>query len=193
MATILLINPSYEATYGSAKGTMTNPIYPTLGLTTIAAEAIGRGHRVRILDLSHRPYDWRLVRSTILDLKPDIVGITATTPLMNQLRDISVLCKDLSRDILVVGGGAHISGLPVESLRESALDLALAGESDLTFGDVCDGLDPRTIPGLYYRDASGGIAYTGQRPLIENLDDCRCRRGISLTPASTPTRSAGSW
>ena len=170
MATVLLINPSYHATYGAAKGSMTNPIYPTLGLTTIAAEALRRGHTVKILDLSHRLYDWRLVRAVILEHKPDIVGITATTPLMNQLRDISVLCKDISSDILVVGGGAHISGMPVESMRESMLDLAMTGESDLTFGEVCDGQAPASVKGLYYRDAAGEIVYTGARPLIGDLD-----------------------
>jgi anaerobic magnesium-protoporphyrin IX monomethyl ester cyclase len=167
----LLINPSYAGSYGAAKAALTYPVYPTLGLTTIAAEALSRGHAVDILDLSYRPYDWDLVRSTIRALKPDIVGVTATTPLMNQLRDISVLCKDISRDILVVGGGAHISALPGESMNESRLDLALAGESDRTFGEICDGRDPRTVPGLYYRDGAGNIVHTGPRPLVENLDD----------------------
>ena len=171
MSTVLLINPSYAGTYGAAKAALTTPIYPTLGLATIAAEALRRGHTVEILDLSYRPYDWRLVKSRILELKPDVVGITATTPLMNQLRDITVLCKDISTDLLVVGGGAHVSALPVESLEESRLDLALVGECDLTFGEVCDGRDPNTVAGLYCRDAGGAIVFTGPRPLIENLDD----------------------
>lgn len=172
MSIVLLINPSYSASYGTtSKGTITNPIYPTLGLTTIAGEALKRGHQVHILDLSYRPYDWQLVKSTISQLKPDIVGITATTPLMNQLRDITVLCKDISKNILVVGGGAHISALPVESMKQSQLDLALIGESDFTFGDLCDGKDPKTIKGLYYRNSNDNIIFTGFRPLVENLDN----------------------
>ncbi len=170
MGNVLLINPSYSAaSYGSSKSAITNPIYPTLGLTTIAGEALRRGRTVDILDMSWRPYDWRLVKSEILRLKPDIVGITATSPLMNQLRDISVLCKDISKDILVAGGGAHVSAMPLESMRESLLDVALAGESDLTFGELCDGRDPKTIAGLYRRDG-GEIVYTGPRPLIDDLD-----------------------
>jgi len=171
MTRVLLINPSYAGTYGSAKAALSTPIYPTLGLTTVAAEALRRGHRVTVLDLSDRPYDWTLVRSTILQTRPEIVGITATTPLMNQLRDLAVLCKDISSEILVVGGGAHISALPLESMQESHLDLALTGEADLTFGELCDGHDPKTTRGLYYRDGGGHIVYTGDRPLIENLDD----------------------
>ena len=124
MSKVLLINPSYTGSYGSAKASITNPIFPTSGLTSIAAVALQRGHEVRILDLSYRPYDWKLIQSEILNFKPGIVGITATTPLMNQLRDITVLCKDISKDMLVVGGGAHISAMPLESMEESMLDLA---------------------------------------------------------------------
>src|SRR5262247_3345410 len=126
MAKVLLINPSYKGTYGAYKASLTYPVYPTLGLTTVAAEALRRGHKVEVLDLSYRPYDWRLVQERVQRMAPDVVGITATTPLMNQLRDISVLCKDVSKDILVVGGGAHVSALPTECLQESMLDLALA-------------------------------------------------------------------
>jgi anaerobic magnesium-protoporphyrin IX monomethyl ester cyclase len=171
MSRVLLINPSYFGSYGSARAGITNPIFPTLGLATIAAEALKRGHTVEILDMSFLPYDWRMVKEKIVSTRPDIVGVTATTPLMNQLRDLSVLCKDISKDILVVGGGAHIAALPFESLKESMLDLAIAGEGDLTFGEICDGKDPKEILGLYYRGSNGEIVHSGNRPLIHSLDD----------------------
>ncbi len=83
MAKVLLVNPSYEPSYGGARGGIVNPIHPTLGLATIAATAKQRGHDVEIFDLSWRPYDIELIRQKLLAAKPDIVGITATTPLMN--------------------------------------------------------------------------------------------------------------
>ena len=171
MASVLMINPSYSGSYGSAKASISNPIFPTLGLATIAATALQRGHKVNVLDLSYRPYDWRLIRDEIMRLRPDIVGVTATTPLMNQLRDISVLCKDVSRDILVCGGGAHVSAMPLQSMAESMVDLVLGGEADYTFADVCDGKKPDEILGLYYRETDGSIRFSGERPLVENLDD----------------------
>jgi anaerobic magnesium-protoporphyrin IX monomethyl ester cyclase len=171
MARVLLINPSYAGTYGAYKASLTYPVYPTLGLTTIAGEALRRGHRVDVLDLSYRRYDWRLVQSAIRATAPDVVGITATTPLMNQLRDISVLCKDLSSEILLVGGGAHVSALPVESMNESCLDAAIGGEGDDAFGEICDGRPLPSVRGVYHRGAGGEIAFTGPRPLIANLDD----------------------
>ena len=122
---ILLINPSYSPSYGGTKAGIVNPVCPTLGLATIAATAVERGHKVEILDLSWRPYDFQLVKERILQFKPDIVGITATTPLMNQLRDLTILIKDISKKIFIVGGGAHPSAIPLESLSESKLEIII--------------------------------------------------------------------
>src|SRR3989338_7801449 len=96
---VLLINQSYRPSYGGAKAGIVNPIHPTLGLATIAAVALEHGHKVEILDLSWRSYDHTIIAAKVREIEPDIVGITATTPLMNQLRDISVLVKDLAAEI----------------------------------------------------------------------------------------------
>ena len=65
MAKVLLINPSYSPSYGGSKASIVEPIIPTLGLATIAATALQRGHKVEILDLSWRPYDYRMVQDHI--------------------------------------------------------------------------------------------------------------------------------
>ena len=95
---------------------------------------------------------------------------TATTPLMNQLRDISVLVKDISREILLLGGGPHASALPEETLRESMLDIVIVGEADYSFADVCDGRKIGEIKGLVYRDGDECVS-TGLREPIQNLDE----------------------
>ena len=170
MAKILLINPSYSPSYGGTKVKVVNPIYPTLGLATIAATALQGKHKVEILDFSWRPYNFEPIRKRILQTKPDIVGITATTPLMNQLRDISVLVKDISKSILVIGGGPHPSALPKETLQETMLDAVLIGEADYSFKDICDNYPLSDILGISYRD-DDQIFSTKQRPLITNLDE----------------------
>lgn len=170
MATALLVNPSYRDSYGSAKGAIIDPVYPTLGLLTIAAMAERSGHKIEILDLSYSQYDYRVIQDAVKRIKPDVVGVTTTTPLMNQTRDISVLLKSMSKDILVVAGGAHISALPEESLRESLLDMAVVGEADYTFAEILDGRKPQDILGIHYRDGEA-IRATAPRPFIENLDD----------------------
>lgn len=169
MAKVLLINPSYFPSYGGAKAGIVNPILPILGLATIAATARQAGHTIEILDLSWRPYDFEFIRERILANRPDIIGVTATTPLMNQLRDISVLAKDISKDIAVVGGGAHPSALPKETLAESRLDAVFVGEADFSFAEYCDGRKPGEIKGIWYRDGDE-LKSTGVRAPVESLD-----------------------
>ena len=171
MSKVLLINPSYNPSYGGVKASIVNPIMPTLGLATIAATALQKNHKVEILDLSWKPYNYKLIRDHINKNKPDIVGVTATTPLMNQLRDISVLVKDISNNIVVVAGGSHPSALPEETLKESKVDAVFVGEADYTFADICDGFSLEKIPGLVYKNNNGEILSTTPRPPIANLDD----------------------
>lgn len=171
MARVLLINPSYVASYSGTKGSIANPVFPTLGLSTLAGSAMQRGHDVQILDLSYVPYNYQYVKEKLETFAPDIVGITATTPLMNQLRDISVLCKDVLPNTKVVGGGPHVSALPIESMLESKLDAVFVGEADFSFADYCDGKPNSEVKGIYYRDENQNIAFTGMAPPIANLDD----------------------
>jgi anaerobic magnesium-protoporphyrin IX monomethyl ester cyclase len=169
MSRVLLINPSYEAGYRRVRAGLVNPVYPVLGLAAIAAEAERRGHVVRILDLSYLPYDARWIRATIRAWRPDLVGITAATPLMNQVRDLSVLCKDISPDLPVVAGGPHPSALPRTSLRESMLDGILAGEADQAFGELVDGAPLAELAGAWSREGDD-VVHAGPRPLIADLD-----------------------
>lgn len=169
MANILLINPSYMGSYGGNKMSVVTPIYPTLALSTIAASARTRGHKVKILDLSMYQYNYFDVEREVRRYKPDICGITALTPGINQLIDMSVLIKDISNDILIIGGGSHASSLPEETMRQSKLDAVVIGEGDFSFPDICEGLSFSNINGLYYRDGED-IKSTGMRPLIDNLD-----------------------
>ncbi|MBF0146473.1 MAG: cobalamin-dependent protein [Magnetococcales bacterium] len=170
MSKILLINPSYYNVYGSTQAGIANPVYPVLSLAVLGGAARIGGHEAAIMDLSYRSYDPEYVRAEILRLRPDVVGITATTPLINQMRDISFLVKDISKDILVVGGGIHASALPSETIRESALDMVVVGEGDRTVVDILDGKPAADIPGIYWRH-DGEVVANGDRPLVEYLDE----------------------
>lgn len=170
MAKALLINPSYRDSYGSAKAAITDPIFPTLGLLTTAAMAESRGHKVEILDLSYDQYDYRVIEEAVKRSKPDVVGVTGTTPLMNQVRDISVLVKSISPSIVVMAGGAHVTALPEESLRESLLDLVVIGEGDHTFAELMDGRRLADVAGIFYREGDA-VRKTASRPFIDDLDE----------------------
>lgn len=169
MSKALLINPSYFRTYGSTEGGIAFPVYPVLSITAIAAAVRQRGHEVSILDLSYRRYEPDLVEEVIRREQPDLVGITATTPLANQMRDISYLVKDVSPEIITVAGGAHPTAMPEESMRESCLDHVAAGEADWTLPDLLDGVRPEDVGGLY-RWEGGQVCSTPMADLHTDLD-----------------------
>lgn len=169
MSKLLLINPSYLKTYGSNQAGLANPVYPVLGLAAIAGEARRAGHEVQILDLSYRVYDPDYLRGIIQDGFTHI-GITATTPLVNQVRDISFLVKDINKNIKCFGGGSHPSALPYETMRESALDFVVVGEGDQTVVEVLNSNDYASVSGITWREGDR-IVTNKPRALIENLDE----------------------
>ncbi|WIM05107.1 MAG: B12-binding domain-containing radical SAM protein [Candidatus Nitricoxidivorans perseverans] len=170
MAKILLINPSYLRTYGTNQAGMANPVYPVLSLATLAGAAQRAGHRPEILDLSYRAYDPEELRRQITRGGYDVVGITATSPLVNQTRDISFLVKDISSDIRVIAGGAHPSALPVETIHESALDAVVVGEGDMTIVDILDGKQFSDVPGICWRNGDTPVM-NAPRPMVMDLDE----------------------
>jgi anaerobic magnesium-protoporphyrin IX monomethyl ester cyclase len=170
MAKLLLINPSYYRTYGSTAGGLANPVYPVMSLAAVGGAARRAGHDVKILDMSYQRYDPNFVRSEILKAKPDVVGITATTPLANQMSDISYIVKDISKDIVTVGGGPHATALMQETLEQSLLDMAAFGEGDDAIVDIMGGIRPSEIGGVIWRDGERMVT-NPSRPMIEDLDD----------------------
>jgi len=170
MARVLLVNPSYLRTYGSNQAGIANPVYPILSLACLAGIAKADGHQAKIVDFSYRAYDPESLKQTILDFRPDVLGITATTPLVNQLKDISMLAKSISAGILTIGGGSHPSSLPVVTMQESALDMVVFGEGDLTFREILAGMPAATINGVAWRDGDR-IVQNAPRMPIPNLDD----------------------
>jgi len=135
VAKLLLINPSYYRTYGSNEGGLGNPIYPVMALACLAATARHAGHEVKIVDMSYRKYDPHFIRSMLRAEQPDVLGITATTPLANQMRDISYIAKEVSAELhaaLKAHPAAEMSGelAGLESSVGAMIEAASRGDED---------------------------------------------------------------
>lgn len=140
------------------------PCLPPLGLLSIAAVLEKEGHRVSVLDLNVAPED--LVKELIR--KPDIVGITATTPLIKEAWNLAKICR--KKNLAVILGGPHASALPGESLKKGMIDLVVRGEGEETMKEICSQWPKfRKIVGLSYLK-NGKIIHNPHRPLIQNLD-----------------------
>ena len=167
---VLLICPNYYSDV-----LITDAIVYPMNLAFLAAYLRERNIGVRIIDGRALNFSLEDYRKAIERYAPRIVGITVMTSYVNQSVEIANLIKEISKDILVVVGGAHISALPYESLRDyESFDIAVVGEGEQTLYEVAGKVlaDDRAfsdVHGIHYLD-NGEIKFTGPRQLISDLD-----------------------
>ena len=169
---ILLINPMYII-YGGLKGMGGSA--PPLGLAYIAAYLREKKDNVdiSILDAEALKMELEDVKKHIINIKPDVVGITSTTPCFYYALKIAELAKNISRDIKIVMGGAHPSALPKETVKNVNVDYVVKGEGEITFFELIKAIDGlmnfKDISGLFYKEENK-IKENLPRQLIENID-----------------------
>lgn len=165
MPEILLINPKFE----NAKS-----FWMPLGLAYIAAYLEKHSFDVKVIDANVLQIENEKI-AQLIEKKPDIVGISAMTPVIYSAWKIAENIKKAYPETLVVLGGAHPSVLPEESLKNDFIDVVVIGEGEETMKEIAASLkngSPRfnEIKGIAYKTDSGRIKITGERPLIEDLD-----------------------
>ncbi len=104
----------------------------------------------------------------ITDFRPDIIGITATTPSFQRALEITGKLKK-SSNATVVMGGVHATFNPEEALLGGA-DIVVRGEGEKTFSELIDLKDLEKIDGISYRE-NGRFVHNPDRALIKDLDD----------------------
>jgi radical SAM superfamily enzyme YgiQ (UPF0313 family) len=147
------------------------PFYPVLSLATIIPKVKEHGHKLEVMDLCYEDCNLNLIAERLRSFSPDVVGLTGTTPLFSQVRTIVKMIKTQSSSILTVGGGAHCSALPEQSLEEAEFDVVCYGEGDFNFAEIVDGMSWATIGGIVYRDGAERIVRNPPKPWLTNLDD----------------------
>jgi len=154
-----------------------------LGLSYLAAALLEAGHEVQIFDaaVEDGPLVERLDQGRF-----DIVGITATTPLIYEAWEAARQAKE--RGALTILGGAHPTLMPEESLERPEVDLVVRGEGEDSMLDIVDVLadspgqpakdGQRLFPkdlwenvlGISFRCSDGGIVHATNRTLRQDLD-----------------------
>jgi magnesium-protoporphyrin IX monomethyl ester (oxidative) cyclase len=97
----------------------------------------------------------------------DLVGISSMTGSFNNALKLAEMSK--RADKFVVMGGYHASALPEEVLKSPFVDAVIIGEGEDTFRDLVLNGPSGDVPGLAIKK-DGGILFTGERPLIQDLD-----------------------
>lgn len=158
----MLINPPQNTKYPQ----------PPLGLANIAAVLEGENYQVEILDANAL----RLSESEVAKEtgNVDIIGITAMTPFINSAIKVAKEIKKGKPGSTVIVGGAHVTVLPEETLRNvPEIDIIVRGEGEETVVELYEALKSsdslQKVRGITYRD-NGRSKSTPMRPLIANLD-----------------------
>jgi anaerobic magnesium-protoporphyrin IX monomethyl ester cyclase len=123
--------------------------------------------------------DRKKVLQIIREFKPEILGLTMTTPGYESAKFFAQEAKKINKKIIVVAGGAHITLF--ENIDTKNIDYAVSGEGEQVFYDLLKYLFPKIskdkeilpkekIPGLIYWNKNN-IAKNPRGPFIKNLDD----------------------
>lgn len=143
-----------------------------LGLAYIASVLEQSGHKVIVNDLNVEPYK---IDNILKNESIDLVGISASTPMIKAVWSISKRIKNYDNHITVVLGGPHPSALPVESLTHEDVDIVVRGEGEYTMRELCEkietnAIDLESVNGISYK-SNGHIMHTSGREYIKNLDE----------------------
>ncbi|MEM5806803.1 MAG: radical SAM protein [Candidatus Aenigmatarchaeota archaeon] len=167
---ILLINPNYTSVGGKLRWTIWHT--PPLGLAYIAAILVQEGFEVKILDLN---VESKSPLRICEEFKPNIVGITCTTPVLKSTNDLCKNIKNNFPEIITVVGGAHPSSMPKDMLvNNKSIDFIVIGEGEFTTLEIAENVENENknfskIKGIAFREGEK-IIITKSRELISNLD-----------------------
>ncbi len=181
---VCLINPilfSFQRVRGrSLKNNISMSFYPPLGLCYIANILEKNGIDVKIIDrnpLMTMHNCNQSVVDNIMDIelrkfKPDIVGITITTPTLFDARNnIIRVIRKIDERIPIIFGGPHASALPEDTLQTNRdIDIVCRGEGEMTMLEIAQGKKLENIIGISYRDGEKIISNIDRKP-HDKIDD----------------------
>jgi anaerobic magnesium-protoporphyrin IX monomethyl ester cyclase len=130
--------------------------YPPLGLMYIASCIRDKtNHEVIIVDCDSDRLNFVQLEQKIKEYRPDVVGITAYTPIIFDALRVAKLIKQINPDTVTIMGGHHSDIYPQETYRLGNIDYMLKGESEYTFPQLLQAIESNTgfeeIKGLTYR------------------------------------------
>lgn len=164
---ILLVHPKLEDNFF-------NEIQlPPLGLAYIAAVLRSNGHAVSIFDSIFCKNQLRDIRAAVINDRPDIVGITATSSLVKISLKMACLIKSINPRIATVLGGVHPTVFPHQVIQSPDVDYVVCGEGEQSMLALVRAIEeaeePKGIPGVVYKK-NGEIIANGPAEPIADLD-----------------------
>lgn len=170
---VMLLYPKWTGSYGiAAHFAKRVSTWPPLNLAYLAAIAEKKGHQVKIVDgqVENLPLH-KMIEQTEA-FKPDIIGLTATTPFYNIVNELARELKKARSQTPIVIGGPHITLVGKEAFAPQ-FDYAFIGESEQSWPMFLEryqnGEDISSVKGILFRD-NGRIKFTGAAEPIDDID-----------------------
>ena len=147
-----------------------------LGLAYIASQLEKDGHNVVVIDPIADNLGYDIFLNKIIESKPEILGTSATTPIITNALKIIKDIKLIDNSIYTVIGGPHISATPKWTLinHKEYLDFVVYGEGEQSISELVNRLstdkDFTEVKGIGYLK-NNEVIINSKRDLIYNLDN----------------------
>ena len=151
-------------------GTITKfPCMPTTGIGYLSEMLTKHGIDNYVFDF-RLGYGSKDFLNRINELKPDLIGVGMLTYRHDLAYDVVKKVKKFSPTTKIVAGGPHVSLYKSKVLEGCDVDFAVKFEGEHTIVELCNGVDPKEIKGLIYKDGQH-IVENEDRLFIKNLDE----------------------
>ncbi len=176
----------FKGTNVKARITLVNPPYPSgtpqslfipLGIGYLAAVLEEKEYNVNIIDCQALNPSPKQLEAELLQLQPDVVGVTAATLTYKPALEILKTSKESLPKCVTMIGGPHVTVLDKQALNEAPeADIVVRGEGEQTVLEIAHLVsesnlkDLHEVKGITFRK-SGQILRTEDRAFIQNLDD----------------------
>jgi anaerobic magnesium-protoporphyrin IX monomethyl ester cyclase len=173
---ILFVHPNYHSGGAEIAGN-----WPPAWVAYLTGAAKSAGFEdVHFIDAMTDNLDDDALRARMIELQPDMVGVTSITPNIYKAERVLELAQEACPDALRVLGGVHATFMYKQVLSEAPqVDCIVRGEGEEIFVALCEAVaagrwqqDRSTIKGIAYRDGSEIVA-TEAAPTIKDLEKIR--------------------
>ncbi|NQT22871.1 MAG: cobalamin B12-binding domain-containing protein [Candidatus Omnitrophica bacterium] len=151
---------------------VTTSVAPPVGLAYLASVLCEKEAQVSVVSSTAEGLGVEDTLARILEISPDAVGISITTPTVNNSLEIVEKLKKSKKKPMIFVGGPHPTLFPEEFLNKG-VDFVVRGEGEATLSELYDAMKNNTscddIKGISFKKERR-FTHNPDRELIKDLD-----------------------
>jgi anaerobic magnesium-protoporphyrin IX monomethyl ester cyclase len=149
-------------------------IFP-VGLGYVASAIHRAGHELEIIDMDAHRQSFEDVEQHLENIPFDAVGFGCIVTGYHLIKRLAKIVKKINENAWVIAGNSVATAIPDILLKNTDVDIASMGESDVTIVDLLNcldsGRDLGMVKGICYKDDDGETHETSPRSVIADIDD----------------------